>query len=310
VAQAAEKMGGMKPREGSASDLPRAMQDARRPGRPRTEELSPDDVSEPAEDVSLDGFDTEDTGGKPREIGGVMDTAQVDLSRDRRVTLISPIPAQIAEEMLSGGIDADRPTIPGTTPATMSAAVRALRDPAAPQQPPADPNTRRPGPEDEEHHTRPVGDSDRPRPGQGSGRAAPSEVGIAASRQRASAFIDEARAALDDGDLTAAVTAAEGALREGDLAPPPGIVEVIEPARPLLGRVFAAYVGPLVGVPVLAPRAAEIARARLGEQERALIARIDGLRTLEALFDGSGLGSTDALRIAARLIRTGAVRVI
>ena len=40
-------------------------------------------------------------------------------------------------------------------------------------------------------------------------------------------------------------------------------------------------------------------------RERALLARIDGIRTLEELFDGSGLGSTDALRIAARLIRIG-----
>ena len=112
--------------------------------------------------------------------------------------------------------------------------------------------------------------------------------------------------AVSNGDAGAA----EGAMREAEEAPPPGIVEVIEPARPLLARVFAAYVGPLGGVPVLAPRAAEIARTRLGEQERRLIGRIDGLRTLEELFDGSGLGSTDALRIAARLIRAGAVRVI
>jgi hypothetical protein len=251
----------------------------------------------------LDVFDAEDTGGKPHAIGGIMDTAQVDLSRDRRVTLTSPIPAQIAEEMLSEKHGDD------LTPAhgTMSAAVRAARDPAAPDQ-----LTRPLGhPEDDdEQHTRRVGDSDKQPLGSGSGRVAPSEAGIAPWRQRAAALIDGARAALDEGDLTAAVNAAEGALREADEAPPPGIVEVIEPARPLLARVFAAYVGPLGGVPVLAPRAAEIARARLGERERALIARIDGTRTLEELFDGSGVGSTDALRIAARLIRAGAVRII
>ena len=99
-------------------------------------------------------------------------------------------------------------------------------------------------------------------------------------------------------------------MREGEEAPPPGIVEVIEPARPLLTRVFAAYVGPSSGLPVRAPRAAEIAASRLGPRERALLDRVDGTRTLEELFDGSGLGSTDALRIAARLIRTGAVRIV
>jgi hypothetical protein len=297
----------MKPRDGSASDLVGASQDARRPGRPRTEELGPDDAPGPAEEVSLEGFEGEDSDGRPHTIGADMDTAQVDLSRDRRVTLTSPIPAQIAEEMLSGETDEDRPTLPGT----MSQAVRAARDPAAPQRRPQEQHTRRLGDgEDEEQHTRRVGDSDRQRLGSGSGQVTPSEAGIAAARQRAAALIDEARAALDEGDLTAAVTAAEGAMHQADEAPPPGIVEVIEPARPLLARVFAAYVGPLGGVPVLAPRAAEIARTRLGEQERLLIGRIDGLRTLEELFDGSGLGSTDALRIAARLIRTCAVRVI
>ena len=292
----------MKPREGSAPDLAGATQDARRPGRPRTEELGPDDEPQLAEDVDLAHFDAEDTGGKPHEIGGALDTAQVDLSRDRRITLTSGIPAQIAEEMLSTKHGNDLTPVHGT----MSGAVRAARDPAAPDQ-----RARRLDAEDDaEQHTRRVGDSDKQPLGSGSGRVTSAEAGIAPWRQRAAALIDVARAALDEGDLTAAVNAAEGALHEADEAPPPGIVEVIEPARPLLARVFAAYVGPLVGVPVLAPRAAEIARVRLGERERALIARIDGMRTLEELFDGSGVGSTDALRIAARLIRAGAVRII
>ena len=293
----------MKPREGSAPDLAGATQDVRRSGRPRTEELGPDDEPQHAEDVNLDLFDAEDTGGKPHEIGGALDTAQVDLSRDRRITLTSGIPAQIAEDMLSGKHGNDLTPVHGT----MSGAVRAARDPAAPDQ-----RTRRLGDveDDAEQHTRRVGDSDKQPLGSGSGRVTSAEAGIAPWRQRAAALIDVARAALDEGDSTAAVNAAEGALHEADEAPPPGIVEVIEPARPLLARVFAAYVGPLVGVPVLAPRAADIARVRLGERERALIARIDGARTLEELFDGSGVGSTDALRIAARLIRAGAVRII
>jgi hypothetical protein len=106
------------------------------------------------------------------------------------------------------------------------------------------------------------------------------------------------------------VVAAEAALVEGDLAPAPGIVEVIEPARPLLTRVFNTYVGPSIGLPILAPRAEEIARRRLGEPERAFLKRIDGHHTLEELLDGSGLGSLDALRLVARLIRSGAVRIV
>ena len=75
--------------------------------------------------------------------------------------------------------------------------------------------------------------------------------------------------------LSAAVTAAESALREADEAPAPGIVEVIEPARPLLNRVFTTYIGPSTGLPILAPRADEIARQRLDDRERALLRRID-----------------------------------
>ena len=85
---------------------------------------------------------------------------------------------------------------------------------------------------------------------------------------------------------------------------------MIEPARPLLTRVFATYVGPTSGLPMLAPRADEIARQRLGVLEQAALRRVDGIRTLEELFDGSGLGSTDALRVVARLIRSGAVRIV
>jgi hypothetical protein len=256
-----------------------------------TEELGIDDL-QPGEDIELPAFDADDTGGRPQPIGGAMETAQIDISRDRRVTVTSAIPARLAEAMLSSR------SPPGA---------RAARDPAAPQPEAGTPLQRMGG---DEHHTRRVGDSDRHSLGSGSKPTASAEAGIAPCRQRAAALIDEARRALDEGDLTAAVTAAEGALHESDEAPPPGIVEVIEPARPLLARVFAAYVGPLGGVPVLAPRADEIARVRLGERERELIGRVDGTRTLEELFDGSGVGSTDALRIAARLIRAGAVRVI
>jgi len=258
-----------------------------RAARPVTGELASDEDMPLGEDVELDLFD-EDTDGRPEPLIGPLETAEIDFTRDRRVTIASPIPAQLAEAML--------------------ARVGVGRDPAAPSLPRGSPAQR--WSEADEHHTRRVGDSDRQPLDSVSRPNAAEEAGVALLRQRAAALIDGARRALDEGDLTAAVTAAEAALQESDAAPPPGIVEVIEPARPLLARVFGAYVGPLGGVPVLAPRAEEIARARLGELERALVARIDGQRTLEALFDGSGLGSTDALRIAARLLRAGAIRVI
>ena len=159
-----------------------------------------------------------------------MQTAEIDVARDRRVTLTSPIPAIIAESMVR-----ERSITP-------------RRDPAAPQV-----RARRTDPARRRFRSGAVGVGtdveirrSASRPG-GSGRA-----------QR----IDEARAALDAGDLSAAVTAAESALHEADEAPAPGIVEVIEPARPLLNRVFTAYIGPSTGLPILAPRARRDRAAR------------------------------------------------
>jgi hypothetical protein len=263
-----------------------------RAARPITTEF---DFDRPGEDIDLDPSD-EDTEGRPVAIGDSVQTADTGTARHRRITTTSPISARLAERML---------------PMQAPDSARVRRDPAAPQEE-TEQYTRRVG-EDDTEHTRRVGDSDRRSIGSGGWRPARTgsqDVDAAACRQRAAALIDGARAAMDDGDVRAAVTAAESALREADEAPAPGIVEVIEPARPLLARVFSTYVGPLGGVPVLAPGANEIARACLGERERALIARIDGMRTLGEIFDGSGLGSTEALRLTARMIRAGAVRVI
>jgi hypothetical protein len=256
----------MKSREGSAPDLGRAIRGVE---RPRTEEFDAsggDDDNRPTEEA------------RPRTIRNPMETAQIDMPRDRRVTLTSPIPAALAGSMVRERLPTPR-----------------RRDPAAPEAEPVE-------------QTRRVGDSDPVRAG--SGPSLRAEVGVAPWRHRAAQRIDEARAAMDAGDLTGAVTAAEAALVEGDQAPAPGIVEVIEPARPLLTRVLSTYVGPSNGLPILAPRADEIARQRLGDRERALLRRIDGTHTLEELFDGSGLGSMDALRVVARLIRSGAIRIV
>jgi len=251
-------------REGSAPDLGQVA----RGERPRTEEFD-----------AADDDDRDRDDARPRPIRDAMQTAQVDVARDRRPTLTSPIPAVMADSMVRERI------------------ITLQRDPAAPEPRPVE-------------RTRRVGDSGPAHADSGPTLVWGSDEGVAAWRQRAAQRIDDARAAFDAGDLGAAVAAAEEALLEADNAPPPGIVEVIEPARPLLTRVFATYVGPTTGLPILAPRSEEIARLRLGDLERALLRRVDGTRTLEELFDGSGLGSTDSLRVVARLIRSGAVRIV
>jgi len=252
-------------REGSAPELGHAV----RGERPRTEEFD-----------AADDDDRDRDDARPRPIRDAMQTAQVDVARDRRPTLTSPIPAVMADSMVRE---------------RMATPLR--RDPAAPEPRPFE-------------STRRVGDSGPASGGSGPTMVWGSELGVAPWRQRAAQRIDDARAAFDAGDLGAAVAAAEEALLEADNAPPPGIVEVIEPARPLLTRVFATYVGPSTGLPILAPRSEEIARQRLGVVEQAVLRRVDGSRTLEELFDGSGLGSMDSLRVVARLIRSGAVRIV
>jgi len=267
----------MKSRDGSAPDLARS---TRAGARPQTEEF---DLADGGDEYGDDERTPDDA--SPRAINNAMQTAEIDMGRDRRVTLTSPIPAILADAMVR-----ERMVTPRSKPVPMP-----HRDPAAPVPEPRE-------------QTRRVGDSDPVRTG-----ADPtpprSDVGVAPWRQRAAQRIDEARAAMDAGDLGSAVMAAEAALREADEAPAPGIVGVIEPARPLLNRVLATYVGPTSGLPILAPRADDVA-PRLGDRERALLRRIDGQRTLEELFDGSGIGAMDALRIVARLIRIGAIRIV
>jgi hypothetical protein len=207
-------------------------------------------------------------------------TAEIDPDRDRRATVPSPIPGMLAEQMSLIVDDADR-------------------DPAAPL-----PQRR--------ELTRKIGEADRARIAGDDSAGYTVEVlddGNAERRIRAARLIDRARAAVESGDLSNAVRAAEEALEEADRAPPPGIVEVIEPARPLLTRIFTLYVGPLSEVPALAKTDDEIASLPLNENERTFVARVDGARSLEQVLDGSRIPPADALRTAAALLRAEIIRL-
>jgi hypothetical protein len=216
-------------------------------------------------------------------------TGEARSERTRRLTVTSPIPAMMAESMRK-----DKETTP---PA---------RDPAAPQEG---------EPESESEFTRRLGDSSDGQHVADDDGADGYTVelvndGNAERRQRAARLIDRARASMEAGDIGGAALAAEEALEEADQAAPPGIVEVIEPARPLLGRIFAAFVGPLSEVPVMARRNDEIAGLGLDEHKRAVLARVDGATSLEQIFDAARIPAGDALRIAASLLRDGIVRVV
>jgi hypothetical protein len=81
---------------------------------------------------------------------------------------------------------------------------------------------------------------------------------------------------MESGALAGAVVAAEQALDEAERAVPPGIAEVIEPARMLLTKVFSTYVGDLNEVPVMAKRVESISPMALDDRRRAVLALVDG----------------------------------
>jgi hypothetical protein len=207
-------------------------------------------------------------------------TAEIDVARDRRDTLTSPISALLAESMTDVS---EKPRAP---------------DPAAPQLEGRD-------------LTRRLGDSDRQRARDASGaHAAAANDPNAQHRLRAARLIDQARALMESGALLGAVVAADQALEEVDRAAPPGIAEVIEPARPLLAKVFSTYVGPLEEVPVLGRRIETLPPHLLDERRRGILALVDGKRSLAQILDAARLSGTDGLRIVSSLMRENIVRVV
>jgi hypothetical protein len=48
----------------------------------------------------------------------------------------------------------------------------------------------------------------------------------------------------------------------------------------------------------------------LDERRRAVLALVDGVRTLDQILDGARIHASDALRIAASLMRAGIIRVV
>src|SRR6185503_18260959 len=161
------------------------------------------------------------------------------------------------------------------------------RDPAAPHP-------------DEGELTRRVGDSDRqptPRERDRPQNTPPANDPNGQRRLRAAHLIDQARALMESGALAGAVVAAEQALDEAERAAPPGIAEVIEPARPLLAKVFATFVGDMSEVPFMAKRVESISPMALDDRRRAVLALIDGRRTLEQILDAARLNGSDGIRI-------------
>jgi hypothetical protein len=139
-------------------------------------------------------------------------------------------------------------------------------------------------------------------------REAPSDDAARTARLQAATLIERCRQELRAGRVDDAATAAEQALLEGEEAPPPGIAEVIEPARALFEQVFEAYVGPADDVLEPAISFNELATMKIDSRAGFLFSRVDGASTVDQLIDISGMGRFDALRVLATLLQRGALR--
>jgi len=204
----------------------------------------------------------------------------------RHPTLESPIPQLLAQI---------------TSPEWEQPAAEAERDEAAPEAPVFGDETRRLG--SEPHNT------------EDSGRVPltidlPNEDQATEMRVLAGELVDRCRTMLEKGNLEAAVAAAESALREGERAPPPGIAEVIEPARAIFERAFEGYVGSLEQVPVLAISEGVLASQGFDHRVGFLLSLIDGVVSIEALLDIAGMPRFEAMRILSLLLRSKTIRIL
>ncbi len=231
-----------------------------------------------------------------------------DLPRERRRTVVSNIPAQLAKSMGQirdpAGSAVVRPwseVRERALPAPAGRPVDARSEPGVPSAPMPAEVTRRVAAEevetlepDEAIDTYSVELIDEP-------SLPPAE--------QVRSLIDRARAQMNGGNLGAAVIAADQALAEAAKAPQPDVADLVKTSRPLFDRIFAAYVGLLGQVPVRARTDEEIAGQELGERTQYLLRSIDGKQTLEQLAATTGIPPVEAMKIAASLLAAGIVRV-
>lgn len=129
------------------------------------------------------------------------------------------------------------------------------------------------------------------------------------ARLEAFARIQRCEALASRGEVAEAAAAAEATIALGETAPPPGIAEVIEPARALFERVFSQHIGPLEHVPQVVVAPGDLAARNLDPRLAFLVSRIDGVCTVEDLLDMAGMPRFEALRALSNLLRDGVVDV-
>jgi hypothetical protein len=126
-------------------------------------------------------------------------------------------------------------------------------------------------------------------------------------KEQVAALIDRARGWMEGGNLGAAVIAADQALAEAAKAQELDTANLIKAARPLFDRIFADYVGLLGKVPVRTRTDEQIAGQELGDRTRLLLAGVNGTLTLEQLSSSTGIPPVEAMKIAASLLAAGII---
>jgi hypothetical protein len=204
------------------------------------------------------------------------------LTRERRATVVSSIPAQLAKSMMHEPREAGTPATQATQP------------------------------------TRPVADASQPHL---TGATPADEVLDTYSvellddepelppREHIQSLISRARTLMEAGNLGGAVITADQTLAEAAKAPQTEVADLVKAARPLFDRIFAAYVGLLTQTPVRLRSDADLVGQELGERTKYLLSHIDGRQTLEQVSTRTGIPPVEAMKIAASLLAAGIIRV-
>jgi hypothetical protein len=123
-------------------------------------------------------------------------------------------------------------------------------------------------------------------------------------------LIVECRSALNEKRIDPASLAAEMALQLAERTPPPGLADIVEPARPLFERAFRASIGNRNACPIRAIPVEMLCEHDLDQRAAFLMSRMDAMTSLTDLIDSSGMIRFDALRVLSALRRARAIDIL
>jgi hypothetical protein len=129
-------------------------------------------------------------------------------------------------------------------------------------------------------------------------------------RASAEELLGECRTALGENRASPAALAAELALQLAERAPPPGVDDLVDPARALFERAFRAFLGNPHACPIRAVPTETLTEHGLDERAAFLMSRMDGMTSLADLIDSSGFRRFDAVRVLAALRRAKAIDIL